>query len=866
MRSAPPYKREYICRPGPSPVTKQRHFLCRRPLHSAPLRPDHFPARMSQRYVVKEKIGQGGLGDVYLATDTQLDRDVAVKRVRPPETGNAEALHQDLIREARTLSSLQHPNIVTIYDVGTDEQGPFVVMEFLKGETLDQVVDRGPLPAEDFREVVIQSLEGMIAAQALGLVHRDLKPGNLMVIWLASGKFQIKILDFGLAKFSVTATRQTEDQEDGIMGTIYFMAPEQFERLPLDARTDMYSLGCIFYQILTSKAPFDGQTGPEVMVSHLQHHVVHLVQARPDLPIWMADWVMWLISRDMDDRPPDARTALEYFRSQTSGIKNPTPQPVVPAGPVVRIVGRGTGPGGSATQRLPGGKATQQLQGTSAAARSSRPAARRTGRKKSNTGLWIILIILAAAGGALVWYLSQSKTAAPSSAQALQAVLDSPSPANTPENWTLLLQAIREGGADAAKAATLLKTMSGPPLGAAVAGELSTGSATGPGRLLLIQAVADHPSPEGRTQLLRIAGAESGAVRTAALEALSKAAEAADLPPLLRLLPKAASPGDRKLVLQAAAGAMNRNAGVPGTDRAKPLMEALGQADTPMKAELLRLLAVTGDPAAATALDTELATPGDRRTNALATLPVWESPQPSTAETLLTAASSSSSDQEALLDGFLLLAPRISAWNGGDLTSSLRKAAPLVSSAKNRGSFATALGSSAAPEAASYARELAAAPAWAAPAEQAAKAIAALQSNVVTPTPGENTLEAAKAVILAADQDAYYSATSRSVSNWKNPQSRLAWDLNIPQAGAVEIRVLQSSSLRTARSFRIRLAGSQTETPVRFTPSNEDFLPAEGGKFQIPRPGTWRLWLEPALMEAGQPLMNVRSIFMTLGQ
>ncbi|MDB6132172.1 MAG: hypothetical protein JWM59_415 [Verrucomicrobiales bacterium] len=831
---------------------------------------------MSQRYVVKEKIGQGGLGDVYLATDTQLDRDVAVKRVRPPETGNAEALHQDLIREARTLSSLQHPNIVTIYDVGTDEQGPFVVMEFLKGETLDQVVERGPLPVEDFREVVIQSLEGMIAAQALGLVHRDLKPGNLMVIWLASGKFQIKILDFGLAKFSVTATRQTEDQEDGIMGTIYFMAPEQFERLPLDARTDMYSLGCIFYQILTSKAPFDGQTGPEVMVSHLQHHVVHLVQARPDLPIWMADWVMWLISRDMDDRPPDAQTALEYFRAQTSGIKNPTPQPAVPVGPVVRIVGRGTGPGGSATtvirpgsatQRLPsGGKATQQLQGTSAAARSSRPAARRTGRKKSNTGLWIILIVLAAAGGALVWYLSQSKTAAPSSAQALQAVLDSPSPANTPENWTLLLQAIREGGADAAKAGTLLKTMSGSPLGAAVAGELSTSNAAGPGRLLLIQAVADHPSPEGRTQLLRIAGAESGTVRTAALEALNKAAEAADLPPLLRLLPKVTSPGDRKLVLQAAASAMNRNAGVSGSERAKPLIEALGPADTVVKAELLRLLAVTGDPTATAALDTELATPGDRRTNALAILPVWESPQPSTAETLLAAASSSASDRETLLDAFLLLAPRISAWNGGDLTASLRKAAPLVSSAKNRASFATALGSSAAPEAASYARELAADPAWADPAEQAAKAIAALQSNAVTPTPGENTLDAAKAVILAADQDAYYSATSRSVSNWKNPQSRLAWDLNIPQAGSVEIRVLQSSSLRTARSFRIRLAGSQREIPVRFTPSNEDFLPAESGKFQIPHPGTWRLWLEPALMEAGQPLMNVRSIFMTLGQ
>ena len=201
---------------------------------------------MSPRYVVKGKIGAGGLGEVYLANDTQLDRDVALKRVKAPESGSADALHADLIREARTLSSLQHPHIVTIYDVGQDQDGPFVVMELLKGETLDDVIERGAMTVADFKEVVVQSLEGMIAAQDMGLVHRDLKPSNLMLVWLPSGKFQIKILDFGLAKFSRTATRQTEDQESGIMGSIYFMAPEQFERLPLDGRTDMYSSGLHF--------------------------------------------------------------------------------------------------------------------------------------------------------------------------------------------------------------------------------------------------------------------------------------------------------------------------------------------------------------------------------------------------------------------------------------------------------------------------------------------------------------------------------------------------------------------------------------------------------------------------------------------
>ena len=252
---------------------------------------------MTQRYEVKGKLGHGGLGDVYLAYDTQLDRDVALKRVRPQEEGEAgtKSLAVDLDREAKTLSKLQHPNIVTIFDVGHDEKGPFVIMEYLKGETLDKAIERGKLSAADFSEVVIQVMEGMVAAQSLGLVHRDLKPGNLMVNWLPSGRLQLKILDFGLAKFSKMAVPQTKDQEEGIMGSIYFMAPEQFERLPLDARTDMYSLGCIFYQLLTQQHPFEGSRGVDVMVSHLQHLVTPLHTLRPDLPAWMCDWVMWLI-------------------------------------------------------------------------------------------------------------------------------------------------------------------------------------------------------------------------------------------------------------------------------------------------------------------------------------------------------------------------------------------------------------------------------------------------------------------------------------------------------------------------------------------------------------------------------------------
>lgn len=369
-----------------------------------------------QRYQIIEKIGHGGLGEVYLARDTQLDREVALKRMKLPDDGKSEAMEADLMREAKTLSALQHPNIVTVYDVGKDERGPFVVLELLKGESLDAVIDRGGMTLDDFRQVVVQSLEGLLAAQAVGLVHRDLKPGNIMVVWLASGKFQIKILDFGLAKFSLKARPQTEDVGGGIFGSIFFMAPEQFERFPLDARTDMYSLGCIYYQILSTKHPFTGETGVEVMASHLQHHVIPLKQVRPDLPDWLCHWVMWLISREMEDRPADAKMALEYFMAQRHGVRGiaPPAPPASKTGIPQHLRGNvpGTRPGvrGPITASQP---ISTSAQATMSATMSSTSRMKRLPKRKSNVLLWIIICLAALVLGGGLAYLFLSGPANP---------------------------------------------------------------------------------------------------------------------------------------------------------------------------------------------------------------------------------------------------------------------------------------------------------------------------------------------------------------------------------------------------------------------------------------------------------------------
>ncbi len=288
---------------------------------------------MDERYEIRGKLGQGGIGAVYRAFDQRMNREVALKRILS-EGGVGEEATRQLTQEAGALAALQHPHIVTVYDVGSDEDGPYVVMELLTGKSLDEVVEKGaPLTFQDFRELAMQTQEALIAAQELSIVHRDLKPGNIMLTWLPSGKLQVKIVDFGLAKFTPKPSLQTLDQGDSVFGSIFFMAPEQFERVPIDARTDMYAMGCVYYFALTGKYPFDGDTGPQVMAAHLSHRVTPIGEVRADLPRWVCDWVMWQINRNPDDRPSNARESLQNFLRND----NPANASVPMAAPILRV-------------------------------------------------------------------------------------------------------------------------------------------------------------------------------------------------------------------------------------------------------------------------------------------------------------------------------------------------------------------------------------------------------------------------------------------------------------------------------------------------------------------------------------------------
>src|SRR6478609_7784914 len=175
---------------------------------------------MEDRYEIRGKIGQGGLGAVYRGYDMRMNREVAIKRISVQDDPNhQEESTRQLLKEAGALASLQHPHIVTIYDVGVDVDGPYVVMELISGKTLDELIERAPLTWNDFRELALQTQEALIAAQELELIHGDIKPQNLMLTWLPSGRFQMKIVDFGLATLAQSQSPEELQAMDTVFGS-----------------------------------------------------------------------------------------------------------------------------------------------------------------------------------------------------------------------------------------------------------------------------------------------------------------------------------------------------------------------------------------------------------------------------------------------------------------------------------------------------------------------------------------------------------------------------------------------------------------------------------------------------------------------
>jgi serine/threonine protein kinase/Flp pilus assembly protein TadD len=242
-------------------------------------------------YRVLGKLGEGGMGVVYRARDDKLDREVALKFLPPELASNREA-RQRLLQEARAASRLSHPNIATIYEVGETNGTPFIALELVTGESLKQVLDRGRLPRARLADIARQIAAGLNEAHQAGVLHRDIKPGNIMV----DAKGRVKILDFGLAVFAGRERGPEETAENFITrtatqwstgGTVPYMPPEQLRGEATDARSDIFSFGVLLYQCLAGRLPFPGETAIDILHAILRQPPIPLRSLLPDIP---ADW------------------------------------------------------------------------------------------------------------------------------------------------------------------------------------------------------------------------------------------------------------------------------------------------------------------------------------------------------------------------------------------------------------------------------------------------------------------------------------------------------------------------------------------------------------------------------------------------
>ena len=301
-------------------------------------------------YEIQSPLGAGGMGEVYRAMDTRLDRTVAIK-VLPAHLSSDPDLKQRLEREAKTISSLQHVNICTLYDIGTQGDTDFLVMEYLEGQTLADRLQKGPLPIDQLLKIATEIAQALEKAHQRGIIHRDVKPANIMLT-----KAGAKLMDFGLAKpmlpnasqavgtftpstptmnlASLTSAASPLTQKGSIVGTFQYMAPEVLQGADSDARSDIFSLGCVLYEMVTGRRAFEGKTQLSVMSAILEKDPEPLTRVQPTSPAALDYTVRTCLEKNPDERfqaAHDVKVQLAWIA--TSGSRTDAPALPPPAKP-----------------------------------------------------------------------------------------------------------------------------------------------------------------------------------------------------------------------------------------------------------------------------------------------------------------------------------------------------------------------------------------------------------------------------------------------------------------------------------------------------------------------------------------------------
>lgn len=264
--------------------------------------------KISDRYQIIKSIGEGGMANVYLAYDTILDRNVAVKLLRG-DLASDEKFVRRFQREALSASSLNHPNIVEVYDVGEDNGDYYIVMEYIEGKHLKELIKkRGKLTTSEVIDIMLQITDGMSVAHDSYIIHRDIKPQNIMI--LENGL--VKITDFGIS-MAMNATQLT--QTNSVMGSVHYIPPEQASGKGSSLQSDIYSMGIVMYELLTGKLPYRGENAVEIALKHLKEPLPNIKEELPNLPNSIENIILKATAKNPKNRYVDAREMHEDLKT-----------------------------------------------------------------------------------------------------------------------------------------------------------------------------------------------------------------------------------------------------------------------------------------------------------------------------------------------------------------------------------------------------------------------------------------------------------------------------------------------------------------------------------------------------------------------
>ncbi|WP_079476126.1 Stk1 family PASTA domain-containing Ser/Thr kinase [Marinococcus halophilus] len=268
-------------------------------------------SRISDRYHIKRLLGSGGMAYVYLGEDMILERLVAIKILQPQFNGDEEFL-QRFRRESRAATILGHKNTVNIYDVGEERELHYIVMEYVEGQTLKEMIRlHGPLPLEQAVHITKQLLEALMQAHTHGIIHRDIKPHNL----LSNERGEIKVADFGIAR---AASASTITQTNTMMGSVHYISPEQARGGVVSVRSDIYAAGIVLFEMVTGVIPYDAESAVSIALKHIQEPLPDPVQLRQGLPQSLSNVILKAAAKSPDDRYMSAEEMYKDIRSALS--------------------------------------------------------------------------------------------------------------------------------------------------------------------------------------------------------------------------------------------------------------------------------------------------------------------------------------------------------------------------------------------------------------------------------------------------------------------------------------------------------------------------------------------------------------------